>query len=48
MYDAGVVHGHGQLPVVVLVLEQDSLAVKRPLVVLQVVDGDAGAEIASL
>ena len=50
MNDAGVVHGHGQLPVVVLVLERHPLAaaVEHPLVILQVVDGDAGPKVAGL
>ena len=51
MNDAGVVHGHGQLPVVVLVLERHPLAaaaVEHPLVLLQVVDRDTGPKVASL
>ena len=48
MNDAGVVHGQGQLPVVVLVLEGHALAPEHPLVLLHVVDRDAGPEVASL
>ena len=48
MNDAGVVHGHGQLPIVVLVLECHALALEHPFVLVQVVDGDAGPKVASL